>query len=82
VNAGPEQPVLAAFPVRLIRQSLKYDTMDILQISELSRRFGDTVAVDALTIAIAAGEIFGMLGPNGAGKTPASACHREQMAAG
>jgi ABC-2 type transport system ATP-binding protein len=33
------------------------------------RRFGDFTAVDRVSFAIGAGEIFGFLGPNGAGKT-------------
>ncbi len=43
--------------------------MNILQTSELTRRFGGHTAVEALTVSIAEGEIFGLLGPNGAGKT-------------
>ena len=35
----------------------------------LSRRFGDRLAVDALTLEVGAGEIVSLLGPNGAGKT-------------
>jgi len=35
----------------------------------LSKRFGDTVAVDSLSITVQRGEVFGFLGPNGAGKT-------------
>lgn len=35
----------------------------------LTRRFGDRVAVENLSVEIAAGEVFGFLGPNGAGKT-------------
>ena len=36
---------------------------------QLTRRFGDFVAVDQVTLDIRRGEIFGLLGPNGAGKT-------------
>jgi ABC-type multidrug transport system ATPase subunit len=35
----------------------------------LGRRFGDTVAVDALDLQVRRGEVLGFLGPNGAGKT-------------
>jgi ABC-2 type transport system ATP-binding protein len=35
----------------------------------LTRRYGDTVAVDGLDLEVGAGELFGFLGPNGAGKT-------------
>ena len=35
----------------------------------LTKRFGDTFAVDNLDLSVGAGEIFGFLGPNGAGKT-------------
>lgn len=37
----------------------------------LTRRFGPAVAVDALSLEIPGGEIFGLLGPNAAGKTTA-----------
>jgi ABC-2 type transport system ATP-binding protein len=36
---------------------------------DLRREFGTVTAVDALSLAIAPGEMFGLLGPNGAGKT-------------
>ena len=35
----------------------------------LTKRFGDTLAVDHLDLEVRRGEIFGFLGPNGAGKT-------------
>ena len=35
----------------------------------LRKRFGTTLAVDSLDLAVARGECFGLLGPNGAGKT-------------
>ena len=41
----------------------------ILETQALTRRFGNLTAVDALSISIEQGEVFGLLGPNGAGKT-------------
>jgi len=35
----------------------------------LSRRFGDSIAVDSIDLAVKEGELFSLLGPNGAGKT-------------
>jgi ABC-2 type transport system ATP-binding protein len=44
-------------------------SVPVIQISSLSRRFGEKNAVDGLTLEVHAGEIFGFLGHNGAGKT-------------
>ena len=41
----------------------------MIELSELTKRYGATTAVDRLTLSVRAGEIFGFLGPNGAGKT-------------
>ena len=41
----------------------------IIQTKNLSRSFGDILAVDRVSFAISPGEVFGLLGPNGAGKT-------------
>ena len=35
----------------------------------LSKRYGDTLALDALDLTVEPGEVYGYLGPNGAGKT-------------
>ena len=40
-----------------------------LQTHDITRRFGDTVAVDAINLRVDTGEIYGFLGPNGAGKS-------------
>src|SRR5215472_12510073 len=37
----------------------------------LVKRFGDTVALDGINLAVRTGSVFGLLGPNGAGKTTA-----------
>jgi ABC-2 type transport system ATP-binding protein len=41
----------------------------VLRVSDLTKHYGDTVAVEALTFALAPGTITGSLGPNSAGKT-------------
>ena len=41
----------------------------MITTEELTRNFGDLVAVDRLSIEIKEGDIYGFLGPNGAGKT-------------
>ena len=40
-----------------------------VSLTGLSRRFGDNVAVDGLTLDVRPGELFGIVGPDGAGKT-------------
>ena len=42
---------------------------NILEIKEVSKRYGNKVAVDAVSLQIPSGSVFGLLGPNGAGKT-------------
>ncbi|MFA6029191.1 MAG: ABC transporter ATP-binding protein [Elusimicrobiota bacterium] len=41
----------------------------MIELRDLTKRFGDLSAVDGVTLSVAPGEIFGFLGPNGAGKT-------------
>ena len=43
--------------------------MTIIQVENLTRKFGALTAVDHLNLEIAEGEIFGLVGPDGAGKT-------------
>jgi ABC-2 type transport system ATP-binding protein len=45
--------------------------MKIIETNALTRRFGDLIACNELSISVEQGEIFGLLGPNGAGKTTA-----------
>ena len=40
-----------------------------LQVSQLTKRFGEVVAVNDISFQVNKGELFGFLGPNGAGKT-------------
>jgi branched-chain amino acid transport system ATP-binding protein len=41
----------------------------LLELVEVTRRFGGVTAVDRLSLTVAAGELVGIIGPNGAGKT-------------
>ncbi len=43
--------------------------MSMIEVSHLTKRYRDRVAVDDLSFSVAEGEILGFLGPNGAGKT-------------
>ena len=43
--------------------------MTLLQCTNLTRRFGELVAVNNISFKVGRGEIFGVAGPNGAGKT-------------
>ena len=41
----------------------------VIEVQDLTKTFGTTVAVDHISFSVQEGEIFGFLGPNGAGKT-------------
>jgi len=45
------------------------DGHPLLRLDRLSKRFGNRLAVEALTLEVAPGEIYGLIGPNGSGKT-------------
>ena len=44
-------------------------TDPIIEVHDLTKRYGDTLAVDHLDLRVRRNEIFGLLGPNGSGKT-------------
>jgi branched-chain amino acid transport system ATP-binding protein len=49
--------------------SVSRDSAPLLDVRELTRRFGGLVAVDRVSFSVAPGEIVAIIGPNGAGKT-------------
>jgi ABC-2 type transport system ATP-binding protein len=76
----PEQPADAGLGVEVVAAAPRTDQADrqkeappagdtMIKVSGLSKRFGETLAVEALSFSVAAGRVVGFLGPNGAGKT-------------
>ena len=49
-------------------------TMNVVVAEELRKRYGETVAVDGVSLAVERGEVFGIIGPNGSGKTTTVEC--------
>ena len=49
-------------------------SMAIIEVRELRKAYGATVAVDGIDLDVNEGEIFGVLGPNGSGKTTTIEC--------
>jgi ABC-2 type transport system ATP-binding protein len=46
----------------------------VIELTELTKRYGATVGIQGLDLRVEAGEVFGFLGPNGAGKTTTIRC--------
>lgn len=64
----------ARWSIRGTRPIGDAECMTVIEVSNLSKRYGDTVAVRDVSLAVEDGEIFGILGPNGAGKTTTVEC--------
>jgi ABC-2 type transport system ATP-binding protein len=41
----------------------------VIEVQALSKQYGDVTAIDAVSLTVRKGELFGLLGPNGSGKT-------------
>jgi ABC-2 type transport system ATP-binding protein len=64
MNASANGPKMTG-----VAGAARVDVVPILETNGLTRRFGDLLAVDHVSLRIEAGQVFGLLGSNGAGKT-------------
>jgi ABC-2 type transport system ATP-binding protein len=55
--------------IQELQDRKRKDEMEAINAVNLTKRFGDLVAVEGLSFTVARGELFGLIGPDGAGKT-------------
>ena len=64
---GGDSPLVAV--TREVELHADVDPQAVIEAKELTKRFGDFTATEAVTFRVPKGEVFGLLGPNGAGKS-------------
>ncbi len=68
-NSGRVDEAVATGPAGPAGPGAEVDPDAILQVDNVTLRFGGVVALDQVSFTLRRGEIFGLIGPNGAGKT-------------
>src|SRR3954454_1782476 len=67
--AGTPPPIPAATPVGLASHPYAAASRTAIVTQNLTKRYGQLVALDNLTLELVPGDVFGFIGPNGAGKS-------------
>jgi ABC-2 type transport system ATP-binding protein len=65
---------MAARAIRRGSRAGRLSGMGVIEVANLTKRYGDVTAVDGVSFTVEPGEIFGILGPNCAGKTTTVEC--------
>jgi len=65
----PDQPQLATVDLDAFGQRYFGESNCMIETKELTKRFGDFLAVDRISFRVEPGQVLGFLGPNGAGKS-------------
>lgn len=66
--------MIASAETETITPDLANTPAAAVRISNLTKRYGDLIAVDNLSLTVPTGKMFGFLGPNGAGKSTTIGC--------
>src|SRR5438128_9974182 len=66
MSATPLEERLTTHPASFTAQP---SPLDVINVRDVTVRFGTVTAVDHVSLTVRRGEVFGLLGPNGSGKT-------------
>src|SRR6188768_3539992 len=70
MRARPDRPMRGRRPADVLHgAAADARSMNVIEVTDLTKRYDGRPVVDGISFSVEEGEIFGILGPNGAGKT-------------